>query len=57
MSSEQKTPREVTTADPTVVRTKDSHSGTDDIGLSAEIHPDEARRPEEVKSDPAKVKH
>jgi len=57
MSSEQRLPKEAEKADPTVVRTKDNPLGTDDIGLPAETHPDEARKPTEVNPDPEKVRH
>lgn len=57
MSNQQKLPKETGKGDPTVVRTKDNPFGTDDIGLPAETHSDEARKPEEVKPDPEKVRH
>jgi len=41
----------------TAARRKDSPSGTEDIGLPAEWHPDEARipDPDEIQPDPGEV--
>lgn len=57
MSNEQHSRDNASKADPSVVRTKDNPLGTDDIGLPADVRPEEARKPEEVRPDPAKVRH
>lgn len=55
MTSEQKNPLEADKPDVSTVRTKDNPIGIDDIGLPAQLQPDEAVPPAEVKPDPARV--
>lgn len=46
-------PMQVGKGDSSQTRTTDDPLGIDDIGLPADMHPDQARAPERVRPDPA----
>lgn len=56
MSIEQKKYVEPGSAEQQAARTKDNAIGIDDIGLSEDIKPDGARKPEEIRPDSEKVR-